>query len=196
MNISYVKALHIIFVVCWFAGLFYIVRLFIYQVEAKDKPEPERSILVNQFRLMQRRLWYGITWPSAVLTFIFGWWMYFTNFDYFIVQPWMHLKLLFVGLLAVYHIKCHMIFLQQRKDIYRFTSLKLRIWNEVATALLFAIVFLVVVKSSGGFIWGMLALAGLTAVLLLGIYVYKKNRLKNEQKESDHSEKDSPGAGS
>jgi putative membrane protein len=192
MNISYIKALHVIFVVCWFAGLFYIVRLFIYQAEAKDKSEPERSILVNQFRLMQKRLWYGITWPSAILTTIFGTWMYFANFSYFIVQPWMHLKLVFVGLLLVYHIQCHMIFLQQRKDIYKFTSMKLRIWNEVATLLLFAIVFTVVVKSSGGFIWGMLALAGLTGALLLGIYIYKKNRVKNEVKDNPDQNNQSP----
>jgi len=72
MNYSYIKALHIIFVVTWFAGLFYIVRLFIYFAEAQEKPEPERSILQNQFRIMQKRLWYGITWPSAILTLIFG----------------------------------------------------------------------------------------------------------------------------
>lgn len=187
MDISYVKALHIIFVVCWFAGLFYIVRLFIYQAEAKDKPEPEKSILVNQFRIMQRRLWYGITWPSAVLTVVFGTWMYVANFNYFIIQPWMHLKLVFVGLLLVYHIQCHMILLQQKKDIYKFGSTKLRVWNEVATILLFAIVFLVVLKSSGGFVWGMLGLAILTGALLLGIYIYKKNRVKTETKQNNNN---------
>ncbi|MDR9488704.1 CopD family protein, partial [Salibacter sp.] len=70
----YIKALHIIFVVTWFAGLFYIVRLFIYHTEAEQRSEPEKSILQSQFRLMEKRLWYGITWPSAVLTMIFGIW--------------------------------------------------------------------------------------------------------------------------
>ena len=71
---GYVKALHIIFIVTWFAGLFYIVRLFVYQREALDKEEPERSIIGSQLALMAGRLWYMITWPSAVLTLIFGIW--------------------------------------------------------------------------------------------------------------------------
>ena len=74
MDFSYLKALHIIFVVTWFAGLFYIVRLFIYHSEAESKPEPERSILQKQYKLMEKRLWYGITWPSMILTITFGSW--------------------------------------------------------------------------------------------------------------------------
>ena len=73
----YVKALHIIFVVTWFSGLFYIVRLFIYSAEAHLKPEPERTILLRQFGQMQHRLWYIITWPSAILTLVLGTWMGF-----------------------------------------------------------------------------------------------------------------------
>ena len=65
----YIKALHIIFIVTWFSGLFYIVRLFIYNTEAGQKAEPEKSILQRQFSIMIKRLWLGITWPSAVLTF-------------------------------------------------------------------------------------------------------------------------------
>src|SRR4028119_1308566 len=71
----YLKALHIIFIVTWFAGMFYIVRLFIYNTEAQERPEPERSILQKQFGVMIRRLWFGITWPSAVLTLILGPWV-------------------------------------------------------------------------------------------------------------------------
>jgi putative membrane protein len=67
-----VKALHIIFIVTWFAGLFYIVRLFVYQAEADQKEEPEKSILSKQYKIMAKRLWYGITWPSFVLTLLFG----------------------------------------------------------------------------------------------------------------------------
>ena len=73
----YIKALHIIFIVTWFSGLFYIVRLFIYNTEAKEKTEPEKSILQKQFSTMINRLWLGITWPSAVLTFIFGGWIWY-----------------------------------------------------------------------------------------------------------------------
>ena len=71
----YVKAIHIVFIVTWFSGLFYIVRLFIYNAEAETKPELEKSILRPQFNMMTRRLWYGITWPSAILTLIFGPWI-------------------------------------------------------------------------------------------------------------------------
>ncbi|HEV3325696.1 MAG TPA: CopD family protein, partial [Puia sp.] len=73
---NYIKALHITFIVTWFSGLFYIVRLFVYNTEAAEKPEPEKTILQQQFRLMIRRLWMGITWPSAILTLIFGPWMW------------------------------------------------------------------------------------------------------------------------
>ena len=176
MDVNYIKALHIVFVVTWFAGLFYIVRLFIYQAEAALKNEPEKSILVNQFRIMQRRLWYGITWPSAILTITFGSWMFCLNFDFYLSQPWMLLKLMFVGALFIYQVQCQIIFQQQKKDIYKFTSMKLRIWNEIATVLLVAIVFLVVVKSSGSLVWGTLGLITLTGVLMLAIYIYKKQR--------------------
>jgi len=70
-----IKALHIIFVVTWFAGLFYVVRLFVYQAEAKDKPDNERAVLEPQYKLMAKRLWYGITWPSMILAITFGTWM-------------------------------------------------------------------------------------------------------------------------
>ena len=76
MDFLYLKALHIIFVVTWFAGLFYIVRLFIYQTEAAQKPEPAREILQTQYKLMSKRLWYIITWPSAILASIFAFWIW------------------------------------------------------------------------------------------------------------------------
>ena len=72
---NYIKSLHLIFVITWFAGLFYIVRLFVYQIEANDKPSPEREILLNQYKIMTYRLWYIITWPSAVLATVFAVWL-------------------------------------------------------------------------------------------------------------------------
>lgn len=191
MDIKYVLALHIIFVITWFAGLFYIVRLFIYQREATDKDEPERGILVNQFRIMQKRLWYGITWPSAILATVFGSWMLFANFGAYLAQPWMVLKLIFVGGLWLYQIQCHVIFAQQKKSVYKLSSIKLRLWNEVATLLLFAIVFLVVVKSSGSLIWGALGLVLLSAFIFLAVYIYKKQREK-KQVEPASSDKINP----
>src|ERR1700761_553520 len=98
----YILAIHIIFVVCWFAGLFYMVRLFIYHTEAQQKPEPDRTILSNQFEIMERKLWYIITVPSMVfvvaagitmLVLVPGW----------LSQPWMQIKLAFVVGLLIYH---------------------------------------------------------------------------------------------
>jgi putative membrane protein len=177
-NINYIKALHIVFVVTWFAGLFYIVRLFIYLAEAQNEEEPKKSILSEQYRLMQKRLWFGITWPSAILASTFGIWMYIYNFEAYLTAVWMLLKLIFVGLLWIYHVQCHIIFKQQKKGIFKFSSIKLRLWNEVATILLFAIVFLVVIKSTSNVMWIILGLFILTGLLLLGIFVYKRQREK------------------
>ena len=76
---NYIKALHLIFVVTWFAGLFYIPRLFIYHIEAAAKPSPDKEILSNQLKLMTKRLWYIITWPSAVLCTVFAIWLLLLN---------------------------------------------------------------------------------------------------------------------
>ena len=114
---NYIKSLHLIFVITWFAGLFYIVRLFVYHAEAKQKPQPEQNILIKQYQLMQYRLWYIITWPSAILSSLFAFWMlFFTSLGQAWLQmPWMHVKLSFVFLLYLYHLKCHQIFKQLQK---------------------------------------------------------------------------------
>lgn len=187
MEFAYIKALHIIFVVTWFAGLFYSVRLFIYSTEASKKTEPEKSILIDQFKIMQRRLWYGITWPSAILAPLFGFWLYFKNFSYYFTQPWMHLKLIFILALFLYQIRCQFIFKLLSKNIYKYSSLHLRIWNEVATILLVAIVFLVVVKSSGSLVWSMLGLFIFSTVIFSAIYIYKKIRKDTEQKNASET---------
>lgn len=180
MTFEYLKALHIIFVVTWFAGLFYIVRLFIYQTEALQKPELERNILKPQLDLMASRLWYIITWPSAVLTLIFGTWVLTQRWG-FMQLGFMHAKLGFVVLLYVYHGFCHVLFKELQSGKARWTSTQLRIWNEASTILLFAIVFLIVLKSTLSMVWGMAGLIGLSVTLMLGIRLYKKYRLKNEK---------------
>lgn len=180
MEYNYIKALHIIFVVCWFAGLFYIVRLFVYTTEANQKEEPAKSILTQQLLIMQRKLWFIITWPSAIGTTIFGTWMFIQN-PVLLTQPWMWLKLIFVGLLWLYHLQCHFIYKQQLAGIYKQSSFKLRLFNEGGTVLLVAIVFLVVVKSSSGLVWGMLGLFIFASLLMSGVYLYKKQRKSFER---------------
>jgi len=177
MDYLYLKALHIIFVVTWFAGLFYIVRLFIYHTEALEKPEPDRSILSNQLALMSRRLWYIITWPSAVLTLLLGTSLLISQ-PQWLSMPFMHVKLAFVLLLILYHLACHRIFSQLQKGVSKYTSTQLRIFNELATLILFAVVFLIVLKNEISWIWGTLGLISFALVLMMAIKLYKKIRLK------------------
>ncbi len=171
----YIKALHIIFMVTWFAGMFYMPRLFIYNAEAAAKPEPVRDALREQFGVMQKRLWYGITWPSAVLTLILG----STTWYLLGVTPtWLVIKLAFVLGLYVYHFSLHMIFKQQQQGIFKYSSQQLRIWNEVATIFLVAIVMLVVVKQSLSFVWGITGLLLFVVLLMSAIKIYKYLREK------------------
>lgn len=175
---NYIKALHLIFVVTWFAGLFYIPRLFIYHIEAAAKPSPDKEILSNQLKLMTKRLWYIITWPSAVLCTVFAIWLLLLIPEW-LKQPWMLIKLVFVVLLIVYHMKTHLIYLQLQRDEIKYSSNFMRIWNEGATVILFAVTFLVILKGTFNWIFGVLGLIVLGILLMLGIRLYKRIRDKN-----------------
>ena len=175
MYYNYIKALHLIFVITWFAGLFYIPRLFIYHTEASKKTKQEADILISQLKIMSRRLWYIITWPSAILAIIFAIWLLILVPSW-LFQSWMHLKLTFVVLLIIYHLKTHQIFLKLQKNKIDYSEMFLRIWNEGATLLLFAIVFLAILKDSLHWIGGILGILGLSVILFLGIRLYKKIR--------------------
>ncbi len=177
MDFLYIKALHIIFVVTWFAGLFYIIRLFIYHVEAEKKMAPAKEILQTQYKLMSKRLWYIITWPSAILASLFAFWMLYES-PYYLSEPWMHVKLAFVLALYFYHYSCHRIYKQLQNDIIKYSAFKLRLWNEVATIILFAIVFLVTLKSAINWVWGVVGILLFGILLMLFIRLYKKIRAK------------------
>src|SRR6185369_169346 len=118
---NYIKALHIIFIVTWFSGLFYIVRLFIYNTEAGEKNEVERNVLRGQFTIMIKRLWLGITWPSAIITLILGPTILYIMYGSYI-DTWMWVKLCFVLCLYIYHFSIHKIYKEQMKGIFRYTS--------------------------------------------------------------------------
>jgi protoporphyrinogen IX oxidase len=175
MEYLYVKALHIIFVVTWFSGMFYLVRLFIYNTEANIKPEPERSILQGQFTIMAGRLLYIITWPSAILTLLIGLYMLHLN-SALLYVGWMHVKLTLLVLLFIYHHTLHFMFKQQRRGVFRYTTMQLRIWNEVSTIFLVAIVFLAVVKSNLSMVYGIVGLLLFAMLLMLAIRLYKMVR--------------------
>ncbi|MCF8713734.1 CopD family protein [Joostella atrarenae] len=175
---NFIKALHLIFVITWFAGLFYIPRLFVYQIEASAKPSPEKEILEKQLGLMAKRLWYIITWPSAILATIFAVWLLVLS-PAWLQQGWMHVKLLFVFLLILYHLKTHQIFKQLQNGVVNYTSKFMRIWNEGATIILFSVVFLVILKDSVNWIYGLVGIFALGILLMLGIKLYKRIQDKN-----------------
>lgn len=184
MGYYYIKAAHIIFVVTWFAGLFYMPRLFIYFTEANDRDVSSREVLQKQFLIMMRRLWFGITWPSAVLTLLLGviavvrggWWGRMAAGE----ADWLAVKLGFVLLLYAYHFSLHIIYQKLRRYQFPLSSMKLRIWNEVATVFLFAIVVLATVKQSLSFVWALAGLLVLITVLFMAIRVYRNLRGKKD----------------
>lgn len=177
---NYIKSFHLIFVITWFAGLFYIPRLFVYQIESFYKPSPEKEILGKQLKLMAKRLWYIITWPSAILATIFAIWLLFLQ-PFWLEQPWMHVKLGFVILLIIYHLKTHQYFKQLQNDEVKKSSSYMRIWNEGATFILFAVVFLVILKNAINWIYGIIGLLVLGILIMLGFKIYKNFRTKNPE---------------
>lgn len=179
MEYLYIKSLHLIFVITWFAGLFYIPRLFVYQIEAHEKPEPDRTILLDQLKLMTSRLWFIITWPSAVLATGFAIYLLILQ-PAWLKEPWMHVKLGFVVTLIVYHIKTHFIQKQLHNDIVKWSSNGMRLYNEGATIILFSVVFLVILKSALSWITGVVGLFIFAAILMLLFKLYKRYRSTNE----------------
>lgn len=175
---NYIKSLHLIFVITWFAGLFYIPRLFVYQIEAFHKPSPEKEILGKQLKLMAKRLWNIITWPSAILAIFFAIWL-IVLMPSWLEQGWMHVKLTFVVLLVIYHLKTHQLYKQLQRDDVKKTSNFMRLWNEGATFILFAIVFLVILKNAINWIFGVVGIIVLGLLIMLGFKIYKNIRSKN-----------------
>jgi putative membrane protein len=179
MTFLYLKAVHIIFIVTWFAGLFYMPRLLIYMIEANAKAEPEKSILLRQLKMMASRLWYGITWPSAIITLGMGAALVINQPEW-LQHGFMHIKLTLVFFLYVYHFSLHVLFRQLNRDQVKYSSQQLRIWNEVATLFLISIVFIIVLKNALSIVWGLVGLLLVTFLIMSGIKLYKKFR-KNEK---------------
>ena len=177
---QYIKALHLIFAITWFAGLFYIPRLFVYQIESSLKPSPEKEILGNLLKLMAKRLWYIITWPSAILATIFAIWLLILQ-PIWLEQGWMHIKLGFVVLLIIYHLKTHQYYKQLQKDVVKHSSSFMRIWNEGATFILFAVIFLAILKNALNWIYGVAGIFVLGILIMLGFKLYKNIRSKNPE---------------
>ncbi len=162
------------------AGLFYSVRLFIYHTEANDRPEVERNILQREYEKIEAKLWHIITTPAMILTVLAGATMVYLRQD-LLQTPWFHVKLGFVALLLIYHFICQNIMKQLKDGICKISSFQLRLWNEVATILLVAIVFTVVLKSAVDWVFGLMGLIIFSAVIMLAVKWYKHYRKKHGQ---------------
>lgn len=136
----YVKAFHIISMVAWFAGLFYLPRLFVYHADASDQ------ISITRFKVMQRRLYYGITWPSGIMTTVLGLWLVSYSWQYYLSQGWMHAKFIFIVAIWGYHFACGKYVKTFAADKNTKKSRYFRLFNEIPTIYLICTVLLVVVK--------------------------------------------------
>jgi len=174
MTYTVAKALHIIGFISWFAGLFYLPRLFIYHAEAAEKPEVERLAVQRQLELMAARLWKIITVPAMVVTILAGGTMVVLLEGN--LPMWLQLKLGFIVLLLVYHVTCGRIREQQLAGSSQWTSRGLRLFNEAATMLMIAIVFLAVLKDGLSAIYGVIGFFSVGALLMLGIRLYDRMR--------------------
>lgn len=172
------KCIHIIFVVSYFAGLFYMVRLFIYHTEALEKEEPERSILHKQFSFMEERLWNIITVPALILMVLSGIYMFYVMQWVYFTQGWMHVKLLFIVFLFVYHYYSWRLMKRLQAGQTTLTSVQLRMLNEVATIILFVVVFAVVLRGYFVAYW----YASLLAFVAMGVLIMLVVKLVNKGK--------------
>lgn len=172
------KCIHIIFVVSYFAGLFYMVRLFIYHTEALEKDEPERSILHKQFSFMEERLWNIITVPALILMVLSGIYMFYAMQWVYFTQGWMHVKLLFIAFLLWYHYYSWRIMKRLQAGQTTLTSVQLRMLNEVATIILFVVVFAVVLRGYFVAYW----YASLLAFVAMGVLIMLVVKLVNKGK--------------
>ncbi|NEP17948.1 MAG: protoporphyrinogen oxidase HemJ [Leptolyngbya sp. SIO4C1] len=175
------KSFHIFGVVAWFAGLFYLARLFIYHVEAELEPEPAQGILKQQYSIMEKRLYNIITTPAMVLTVAMAVGL-LVQMPEFLKAGWMHAKLAFVGLLLIYHFYCGRLIKQLETGECKWNSKALRVFNEGPTLLLLLIVMLVIFKGefpTGASTW---LIAGLVLLFLVTIQLYaRKRRLDKER---------------
>ncbi len=149
MLYTILKAFHIIFMVSYFAGIFYLVRLFVYYKDTDEFEAGKKEILREQYVFMARRLWNIITVPAGVIMLVTGLSLIYLNFG-LMKTPWFHLKLTFLIGLAFYHYWCWKKVLQMKNlkgDILPIKNIKLRQANEIATFILFLVVFTVILKS-------------------------------------------------
>ena len=173
------KAIHVIFVVSYFAGLFYIVRLMIYHTETQQMEEPKKSILQDQYTNMEKKLWNVITAPALVILITMGLNMLYKN-QGLLHMPWMKSKLGMISVLLIYHFWCWRTLKQIQNKVFKYTSVQLRMMNELATILLFVIVFAVIQKTDFGrdWYWSIVSFFGCGILLMLIVRLINRNNKK------------------
>ncbi|MFN6477353.1 protoporphyrinogen oxidase HemJ [Nostoc sp. DedQUE07] len=181
MAYSWFKAFHIVGFVVWFAGLFYLVRLFIYHVEANVEPEPARTILKNQYQIMEKRLYSIITNPGMFVTIAMAIGLLTTEPDV-LKEGWLHIKLLFVALLIGYHHYCARLMKKLAVDECRWNSQQLRALNEAPTVMLVAIVLLAVFKNNLPTDMAAWAIFAMIILMAVTIQLYAKKRRQDKEK--------------
>ncbi|MGK7873386.1 MAG: protoporphyrinogen oxidase HemJ [Xenococcaceae cyanobacterium] len=175
------KSFHLIGVVVWFAGLFYLVRLFVYHAEASQEPEPAQTILKNQYQIMEKRLYNIITTPGMVVTVAMAIGLLTTEPEV-LKSGWMHIKLLLVGVLIIYHFFCWRIMKQLEKDECTWSGQQFRALNEAPTVLLVGIVLLAVFKNSLPLDITTWLIFALIVAMAVSIQLYAKKRRQNKEK--------------
>ncbi|KYC38472.1 hypothetical protein WA1_35340 [Scytonema hofmannii PCC 7110] len=181
MAYSWFKAFHIVGIVVWFAGLFYLVRLFIYHLEANEEPEPARTILKNQYQIMEKRLYNIITNPGMFLTVAMAIGLLTTEPEV-LKQGWLHVKLGFVVLLLGYHHYCKRLMKQLAKDECKWSSQQMRALNEAPTVMLVVIVLLAVFKNNLPTDITAWVVVGLVIFMAATIQLYARKRRLDKEK--------------
>ncbi len=178
------KAFHIVGIVCWFAGMFYLPRLFVYHAEAYEQPEPARSILTNQYQVMEKRLYSIIMTPAMVLTISMAIGLVTTEPDV-MKEPWMQIKLGFVLLLVGYHHYCKRIMKKLAANECKMTGQQFRWFNEIPTVFFVIVVMLAVFKNSLPLDLTTWLIAAMVIGMVAAIQLYaRKRRLASEQVDS------------
>lgn len=173
-----IKAIHIIFMVSYFAGIFYLVRLFVYDKDAEIKSKTEKQILKNQYLFMMRRLWNIIIIPAGIIMLVTGLAMLCSTDFFLLKQPWIHIKLTLLLGLVVYHFYCWKKIKLLKKNNNNATSIQLRMINEIATIFLFLIVFVAILKTQIFDIWKELFIG----FLVLFAIIFAIVKLVNQKK--------------
>ena len=178
------KSLHIIGAIAWFGGLFYLVRMFVYHVEALDKEEPDRTVLREQFELMEHRVYYIICIPAMLITWIFGSLIvaaYYESqgFEWFRINSWLHIKIFLVVLLSGYQHYCKKIMIQLKEKQGSHSSSTMRLLNEVPTLFLVAIVLFAVYRNTLNSMYALIGITIFGILLYFGVRNYKRLRKKS-----------------